>query len=326
MSAPAGVARRVGVRVWNGGLWLAVGGLAVWAVVRGVGFDHRTLFAQAVTFTPYVAAGALVPLVAAVLTRRWRVAVAASVVVVAFGAMVLPRAVPSGSPSGGERLRVMTFNTKIGAGSIADLAALVRREKPDVLCVQELTPAWAAEFSALGLFPYSAQRALPGAAGTGIWARYPLTDSRTVDPKSGFDQTYALLRRPGKPVVEVVSAHPRPPIFGTEQWGSVSRWVGDLERLPTASTSGPVRVMAGDFNASLDHSPFRKLVDTGYVDAAAEVGKGLVPTWPMDGDKAPPVTLDHVLVDSRGDASSFDAYTIPGSDHRAVVATVGLPS
>ncbi|GAA0229972.1 endonuclease/exonuclease/phosphatase family protein [Cryptosporangium japonicum] len=320
MTAPARVARRAAVRVWSAALWLTLAGLAGWLLVRGVGYDHRTPFAQLVSFTPYVAAFSLVPLVAALVTRRWLVAVAAGVVVVAFGAFVVPRAVPSGAPSDGDRLRVMAFNTKIGAGSVAELAALVRREKPDVLTVQELTPEWAAEFAALRLFPYSALRALPGASGTGIWARYPLTDNRTVDPKSGFDQTDAQLRVSDDRVYEVVSAHPRPPIFRAAEWGSTSRWVGDLSRLPSASKSGPVRVMAGDFNASLDHSPFRKLVGTGYVDAAAEVGKGLVPTWPMNGNNAPPVTLDHVLVDSRADASRFDAYTIAGSDHRAIVA------
>lgn len=320
MTATAGVARRTVVRAWNVVLWATVAGLVGWLLVRGFGLDHRTPFAQLVSFTPYVAAFSLVPLVAALVTRRWRAAVAAGVVVAVFGAFVVPRAIPSGAPSDGDRLRVLSFNTKIGAGSVSELAALVRREKPDVLTVQELTPEWSAEFSALQLFPYSALRALPGASGTGIWARYPLTDNRTVDPKSGFDQTVARLNVSVARTYEVVSAHPRPPIFRAEQFGSPSRWVGDLSRLPSAAKSGPVRVMAGDFNSSFDHSPFRKLVDTGYVDAAAEVGKGLVPTWPMNGNKAPPVTLDHVLVDSRADASRFDAYTIAGSDHRAIVA------
>jgi len=318
VTAPAGVARRAALRVWSAALWLTVAGLAAWLLVRGVGYDHRTPFAQLVSFTPYVAAFSLVPLVAAAATRRWRVAVVAGLVVALFAAFVVPRVVPGRAPSGGDRLRVMAFNTKIGAGSVDDLAALVRREKPDVLTVQELTPEWAAKFAALSLFPYSALRALPGAAGTGIWAKYPLSGSRTVDPKSGFDQTVALLNGPVP--VEVVSAHPRPPYLQADLWGSPRRWVGDLDRLPRASTSAPVRVMAGDFNASLDHSPFRELVGSGYVDAAAAVGKGLVPTWPMNGNKAPPVTLDHVLVSSPGDASSFDAYTIPGSDHRAIIA------
>ncbi|MFG1926634.1 endonuclease/exonuclease/phosphatase family protein [Cryptosporangium sp. NPDC048952] len=319
-TAPTGVARRAAVRVWGAVLWLTVAGLAVWLLVRAVGYDHRTPFAQLVSFTPYVALFSLLPLVLALLSRRWKVSVAAGVVVLAFGAFVVPRAIPSGAPSDGARLRVMAFNTKIGAGSVPELATLIRREKPDVLTVQELTPEWAAEFAALRLFPYSALRALPGASGTGIWARYPLTDNRTVDPKSGFDQTVARLQVSDERVYEVVSAHPRPPIFQAAEFGSPSRWVGDISRLPAASTSGPVRVLAGDFNASLDHSPFRELVGTGYVDAAAEVGKGLVPTWPMNANKAPPVTLDHVLVDSRADASRFDAYTIAGSDHRAIVA------
>jgi endonuclease/exonuclease/phosphatase (EEP) superfamily protein YafD len=324
MTATAGVARRAGLRLWSAVLWLTVAGLGVWALVRGVGYDHRTPFAQLVSFTPYVAVFSLVPLVAALITRRWRVALVAGVVAAAFAVFVVPRVVPSGTPSGGTKLRVMAFNTKIGAGSVPELAALIRREKPDVLTVQELTPEWAAEFAALSLFPYSALRALPGASGTGIWARYPLAGNRTVDPKSGFDQTAAALTLPGGAVVEMVSAHPRPPIFRPEQFGSPSRWVGDLERLPAASEAP--RVMAGDFNASFDHSPFRKLVDTGYADAAAEVGKGLVPTWPMNGNHAPPVTLDHVLVSAPGDAASFDAYTISGSDHRAIVAELIIRS
>ncbi|GAA3392132.1 endonuclease/exonuclease/phosphatase family protein [Cryptosporangium minutisporangium] len=313
------------MRLWNGVLWLSVAGLVAWLLVRGFGFDHRTPFAQLVSFTPYVAVCSLVPLAAALVTRAWRIAVVTGIVVAVFAAFVVPRVVPRGAPDG-VRLTVMAFNTKIGAGSVEEVAALVRREKPDVLTVQELTPEWAARFAALELFPYSALRALPGAAGTGIWAKHPLTDARTVDPKSGFDQTFAVLRRPGKPPVEVVSAHPRPPTIRPEDWGSPRRWVGDLERLPAASDSGPVRVMAGDFNASLDHSPFRELVDTGYVSAAVQVGKGLVPTWPMNGNHAPPVTIDHVLVDSRGGASSFDAYTVAGSDHRAIIADLVIPS
>lgn len=320
MTTTVRAAGRVAVRVWSTVLWLTLVVLAGWLLVRWAGYDHRTPFAQLVSFTPYVAVFSLVPLVASAITRRWVTAVVAAAVVVAFGFAVVPRALPSGSPSGGATLRVMSFNTKIGAGSVAELAALIRREKPDVLTVQELTPEWSGDFDALGLFRYSALRALPGASGTGIWARYPLTDSRTADPKSGFDQTAALLRVPDGRVYEVISAHPRPPIFQTAEWGSPSRWVGDLSRLPAASTTGSVRVLAGDFNASLDHSPFRDLVGTGYRDAAAEVGKGLVPTWPMNGNPAPPVTLDHVLVDSRGDAKRFDAYTVAGSDHRAILA------
>ena len=326
-AGPSAVGRWAG-RLWLGGLWLCLAGLGGWAVVRGFGLDHRTPLAQLVSYTPFVGVFSLVVLVAALATRNWRAAAAAALAVLIFGAFVLPREVGGGGPSDGGRLRVVAFNTKVGAGSVAEVMALLRKERPDVFTVQELTPEWAERFQAAGaaeLLPYRALRALPGALGTGIWARYPLTGGRTADPRSGFDQTYAVLRRPGKPAVQVVSAHPRPPTLRPNDWGSPRKWAGDITRLPGAPSSGPVLLMAGDFNSSLDHSPLRKLIGTGYRDAAATVGRGLDPTWPYDGQRPPPVTIDHVLVDKRAGAAAFRTKVIAGSDHKAIVADLILP-
>jgi len=87
-----------------------------------------------------------------------------------------------------------------------------------------------------------------------------------------------------------------------------------------------MRVLAGDFNATLDHSPLRDLIDSGYRDAADAVGNGFVGTWgPYDGDPIPPVTLDRVLVDRRIRVESTKVFGLPNSDHRALLAVVTLP-
>lgn len=316
-------------RVWTGMLWLLLLGLTVWALIRGVGFDHRTPFAQLISYTPYVGAFSPVVLVAALATRRWRAAVVAAALVALFAGIILPREVGGGGLSSGQRLRVLAFNAKIGGASVPELIALLRRERPDVLSIEELTPALATKLAAAGVasvLPYQALRPDPGATGTGLWARFPLTDARRMDPGSGgFDQTIAVLRRPGKPAVEVGSAHPRPPLPRAQVWGSSHRWADDLAGLPAASASGPIRILAGDFNATLDHSPLRKLIGTGYRDAAATVGKGLAPTWPYDGERLPPVTIDHVLVDKRAGVGAFRTYQVSGSDHKAIVADLILP-
>ena len=317
-----------GRRVWNGVLWVLVVGVALWALIRGVGFDHQTPVAQVISYTPYVGVFSVVVLLAALASRRWRIAGAAVLVVLVFAAFTIPRAV-AGGRSTGEPLRVLAFNAKIGGASVPVLMAFLRQERPDVLSIEELTPSLAADLAAAGiseLLPYQALRAQPGASGTGLWARYPLTGDRTADPKSGFDETYAVLHRPGRPAVEIVSAHPRPPLPHAQPWGSPSQWVGDLAGLPSASSSGPVRILAGDFNATLDHSPLRKLIGTGYRDAAATVGRGLAPTWPEDGSRLPPITIDHVLVDERAGVASFRTKVIAGSDHKAIVADLLLPA
>ena len=89
---------------------------------------------------------------------------------------------------------------------------------------------------------------------------------------------------------------------------------------------GPVRVLAGDFNATLDHVGLRRLLNSGYVDAADQVGAGLNPTWPSGALWPPPVAIDHVLVDDRCPVDTFSVVDVPGSDHRAVVSRFVVPT
>jgi endonuclease/exonuclease/phosphatase (EEP) superfamily protein YafD len=106
--------------------------------------------------------------------------------------------------------------------------------------------------------------------------------------------------------------------------GRVGAWRDDLRSLPGAGR-GPVRILAGDFNATLDHAELRRLLDTGYEDAADEVGAGLRATWPRRWRFPHPVAIDHVLADRRCGVRAFSVHAIPGTDHRAVFAELVLP-
>jgi hypothetical protein len=103
------------------------------------------------------------------------------------------------------------------------------------------------------------------------------------------------------------------------QWWSdvtgVARW---------CAGQGPV-IIAGDFNATLDHSVFRSAT-TGCSDAAAQRGDGLVPTWPTWLPDWLGPQIDHVIATIPITAESFDVREIPGSDHRAVIARLRVPS
>ena len=71
-----------------------------------------------------------------------------------------------------------------------------------------------------------------------------------------------------------------------------------MRALPS-SGAGPPRVLAGDFNATLDHAELRRLLDRGYRDAAEQAGVALRPTWPAGKSLPTLVTIDHVLADPR---------------------------
>jgi endonuclease/exonuclease/phosphatase (EEP) superfamily protein YafD len=83
-------------------------------------------------------------------------------------------------------------------------------------------------------------------------------------------------------------------------------------------------VLAGDFNATLDHSAFRAATE-GCTDAGAERGQGLVPTWPTRTPGWLGVQIDHVLSTGGIHAESFAVYPLPGSDHRAILARLRVP-
>src|SRR5690606_3953633 len=110
----------------------------------------------------------------------------------------------------------------------------------------------------------------------------------------------------------------------------VPQWEADFSQLPRPSADVPW-ILAGDFNATLDHSVLRETLEWGYTDAADVSGKGLGATWrPVSGYlggllRPPAVTLDHVLVDERIAVHDFEVFERNGSDHSPILATIQLP-
>jgi len=294
-------------------------------VVRGAGLDPITPLAQLITYTPYVAVASIVPLGLALVLRRWREAAVAVLVVAAFGVFMVPRAVPaSGDPSRhADTIVVLSVNVLGGGADTDRIMALIRREHPDLVSIQELTDDAVARLDAAGIgreLPHRALRPRPGVSGTGLYSTFPLVEGRGLDEESTFDMARATMRTE-RGEIDVVAVHTSPPMPGA----ATSRWRRDFTLLPEADRDGPLRILAGDFNASLDHSPLRKLIGSGYLDAGDAAGAGLVPTWP-NGHALPPVTIDHVLVDGRAGVGQVKVFDVPGSDHRAMVAHLRMPA
>jgi endonuclease/exonuclease/phosphatase (EEP) superfamily protein YafD len=300
--------------------------LALWAAFRLLGLESGYPLVAAVAFTPYVTAIGVLVLAVAVWARRWSEALAAVAAVALLAVAVLPRAVPgqpTGPIEGGARLDVLTVNLHLGEADAGAVVELARGREVDLLCAQELTAAAAERLREAGIDELLPERVLSpaeGSSGAGIYSRYPLRP--LADVPGGISRMLrARVAVPGAgAVVEVVDVHPFPP---TER--DASNWRRGLEALPRAEGEGPIRVLAGDFNAGFDHSEFRDLVGSGYVDAAAARGRGLVTTWPADRVWPPPVAIDHVLAEERAHVAGAEVLEAPGSDHRPVLAGIVLP-
>ncbi|MEV0612117.1 endonuclease/exonuclease/phosphatase family protein [Nonomuraea sp. NPDC050404] len=311
-------------RVWRSRIAIGVAVLfAAGTAVRLGGLEAGVFLVPLVSFTPHFAVAALVALGIAVLVRS-RAAIAIMLAVCACLAWcVLPRALGGGTGQGaaatGRPLRVLTANLNGGRGDAAVVVDLVRRLNVDVLSIQELTYSARDRLAAAGLtglLPHHVGRAdFRGPEGSGVYARYPLRERTGLFQPVGHHMPVAEVSLPGGRPVEVVVVHPVAPVPST-----VPEWEAGVAALPPAPDSGPARILAGDFNATLDHAVFRRLLGTGYTDAAASTGQGLNPTWPQGRSLPPLVTIDHVLTDARGAAVRTQVYDVPGSDHRALFA------
>jgi endonuclease/exonuclease/phosphatase (EEP) superfamily protein YafD len=305
--------------------WLLVGAWGTWTLIRLFGLERGFPLEAMMAFTPYVAATAIVPLVVAAALREWAAAAVAGAIIVILAILVLPRAfgAPTDADGGnGASLRVLAANVEFGKANPGELVDLAHDLDVDALSVEELTPKFAKKLAEAGigeLLPHSALAAAPRATGTGIYTRLAL-EGHTIDSfPSGFSNVRATVGAATDLPLELVAVHVVPPT------GSFD-WRANLEALPGADDA-QLRVLLGDFNATLDQSAFRDLVDRGYDDVAATLGDGLSPTWP-DGRRAIPplVAIDHVLADQRIGIRSYSVEELPGSDHHAVFAELALPA
>ena len=304
--------------------WLLVLPVAGWVVLRAFGLEEGWPLVPLVAYTPLAIAGAVVVAIVALLLRRRAPALVAAVLAVTLAAFVAPRALggPSDAEGGdGPRLRVLTANLYQQPRAARSIVDVVRRERPDVLSLQEVTPEVAAALEDAGLrrlLPERVQDIRARGFGTALYARVPLSRGHT---RRGGNWSAARVELRGAAPTEVLAVHPMAPL--NERW--LDEWRADLRRLPPATPRGAVRILAGDLNATLDHAELRRVIDQGYEDAADEVGHGLRATWPSNRRFPPPVTIDHVLADERCGVRDVRVIDVPGSDHRAVLAELELP-
>ncbi|MFF7246513.1 endonuclease/exonuclease/phosphatase family protein [Embleya sp. NPDC008237] len=288
-------------------------------------FDAMWPVAIVTVFAPYAAAASVLVLLGAALLRMRLTLLVALGLVVVHTVWMLPRLSAADGPApGGVRLRVMTANAYFGKADPVRITELVRRERVDVLAVEELTPELATGLEQAGLsreLPYTTGHAEPGAAGLAVYARRPPTEERLLPERTTMPMPGATVEVDGRRV-RIQGVHTIPPMRG-----QAGRWAHDMDALRREAERRTLPVIfLGDFNATSDNASFRALTGAGLRDAHEERGRVLVRTWPMAYFHGLPALfgIDHVLVAGGIDVVSVSEHRVPHTDHAAVIAELSL--
>jgi endonuclease/exonuclease/phosphatase (EEP) superfamily protein YafD len=219
-------------------------------------------------------------------------------------------------------LRLLTVNARRGTADPAALLGTLRRHNVDVLAVQELTPQMVSLLAAAGLaqlLPFSHLDPRPKWSGAGLWARWPLAPLPPVPGLASAAPRARIDPSDGRPVT-LTAVHPLAPTHG-----HADIWQHELAliRQTLANVDEP-QVVAGDFNASRDHRPFRDLLAAGFMDCADSGQCRPWPgfTWPTAGGMLPVMRLDHVLVSRTATVRMTRAIRVPRTDHYGVLAAI----
>ena len=309
---------------------LLLTGLAAVAALPDLlgGLDRHSPFVQLVSFRPWIVAGLLVLtllVIAATVVRRrhWPFAAGLLAVALVGSALLLPRIVPDPLPTGGRPLTVVAFNTLQGDADVAAVAELITAERPDLVALSEAGARYAGRLAPL-IEPlgYRLHSSIPAerrdvngvtalvSAGLGdVAVRYGDTPYPYVEVTGG-----------GLGRLRFVAYHAVAPVPIL-----VPQWREDLARLAQWCAAPTPAIIAGDLNATLDHSVLRAGA-SACRDAGEQRGHGLVPTWgPSPRTRIFGPQIDHVLMTNGIAAESFEVRDIPGSDHRVVVSRLRLP-
>lgn len=329
-------ARRPGIlqRFVTWTLWILSLPVLILFAARLVPDDSITPVAQLVPFFPYAVAAA-VPLVVLAVTGRRAVLALLLVVTVGAGGYLAASAffpaaqhVAVADPAAPGTLRLLSVNTLYGRVDPGSVVELVESEGVEVLAVQELTPEFEEALTTAGLdalLPHkvTGKVAAGSAGGSGLYSATALTEENP-----GEDSTFAMpsaVVDAGGVDVRIRNVHPVPPMpGGTDVWQRELRELGSTARSDTTP-----QIMFGDFNATWDHATFRALLGDRFHDAWRDTGAGLERTWPEGrtlpglGTRIPAlVAIDHVVVDEAMRVGDVRTRIMPGSDHRAVLATI----
>jgi endonuclease/exonuclease/phosphatase family metal-dependent hydrolase len=216
----------------------------------------------------------------------------------------------------------MVANVLGGGARASEVAGVIRDRKPDLVSLPEaqtdVRETIRAQLQGLQYKGFTAQPSQAPEGATSVLVSASLGDvSFASEAGTTFGNVVVTGGNLGP--VRLIAYHGFPPLPD-----SVTIWKDDLLKVRQWCAEDAPTVVAGDFNATLDHEDFRHALGGYCRSVGPAVGAGLRGTWPADQPAVLRTQIDQVVVTRQLEPARFTTYPITGTDHRAVVATVAF--
>ncbi len=214
-------------------------------------------------------------------------------------------------------VRLVTLNVRQKNDRYDRVAALIERERPDLLLLMETDPKWIAALEPqLSAFGYRLEEPLTNTYGMAFATNLQVDRAEMISNTSADTPTlYATMRTPDGARFEVIGLHPRPPLPGE----STKSRDANIARAGARTPDALGNVLAiGDFNDVPWSVTTQGFVERGqYRDP--RVGRGTFPTFPAKFAILG-WPLDQLFVKEGVRIESFKVLEDVGSDHLPIRA------
>jgi vancomycin resistance protein VanJ len=244
-----------------------------------------------------------------------------------YGGLFLPSLQPNracAADSACRSLRIMTYNLAADSAPPERVAAAIRASGADIVGLQELGPAQAAEIerSLADIYPYRLLYG-EGVPGKGFLSRYPILESSPpFYIRSAHPHLMVVVDVDGIPLTVLV-AHPVRPRLVRWRYMADPTALPDIQTLAMMAAHAESSILMGDFNTTDQTSHYAVLREAGLIDTFREAGWGLGPTFPTRWSRIPfppLVRIDFIWHTAHLRATRAWVGDNAGSDHLPVLA------
>ncbi|RAJ16787.1 endonuclease/exonuclease/phosphatase family protein [Olleya aquimaris] len=244
---------------------------------------------------------------------------------------------------GTESLSIMNYNVRLfnlyewipGKDIDQKLVEFVKKENPDILCLQEYQIQDDVDFSNYK-YKYEKLEGQKIKMGQAIFSKYPIIHSGSIEfPKTANNAIFADIVKE-KDTIRVYNLHlqslridPRVQSLTTENSEKLINGIGETFKMQQSQaelflkhkTNSPYKVIiSGDFNNSA-FSYVYKTIKADMKDAFKQQGNGFGRTYNF---KFFPLRIDFLLVDKSYTINSFKTYDVEYSDHYPIMARISF--